>query len=98
MIICSYGLLFFLYFYNDIAFYKNVKGDDDLENNKNLCVDEEKELMNRPGEFKNYEIASPLLSLQSSAEKSKINIESNNKNNNTIENKYFKLSDDDNEK
>ena len=97
LIICSYGLLFFLYFYNDIVVYKNVKGDDDLENNKNLCVDEEKELMNRPGEFKNYDIASPLLSLEGSSEKPKINIEPNHKTKNTFENKYIKLSDDDND-
>ena len=65
LIIFSYGLLFFLNFYNHIAFC--VKGDDDLENKNNLCIDEEKELMNHSGEFKNYDIASPLLSLQSSA-------------------------------
>ena len=74
-----------------------MRGDDDLENNKNLCIDEEKELMNHPEEFKNYDIASPLLSLQSSAEKPKINIEPNNKTKNTFKNKYIKLSDDDNE-
>ena len=65
LIIFSYGLLFFLNFYNHIAFC--VRGDDDLENKNNLCIDEEKELMNHSGEFKNYDIASPLLSLQSSA-------------------------------
>ena len=72
-------------------------GDDDLENNKNICIDEEKELMNHPGEFKNYDIASPLLTLKSSAEKPKINIEPNNKTKNTFKNKYFKLSDNNNE-
>jgi len=97
LIICSYGLLFFLYFYNNITFCGNVMGDDDFENNKNLCIDEEKELMNHPGEFKNYDIASPLLTLKSSAEKPKINIEPNNKTKNTFKNKYIKLSDDDNE-
>ena len=97
MIIFGYGILFFLYFYNEIVFYKNVEGDDDFGNDNNLCIDEEKELLNRTGEFKNYDIASPLLSLQSSAEKPNINIELNNKMQKKLENKYFKLSDDDNE-
>ena len=97
LVIFLYSILFFAYFYNDIVFYKNINENDDFENNNNLCVDEENELINRPGEFKNYDIASPLLSLQSSAEKPNIIIEFDNKNQKDFQNKYFKLSDDENE-
>ena len=88
---CCLILSLIIFSYNHIAFC--VREDDDLENNKNLCIDEEKEIMNHPGEFKNFDIASPLLSLQSSAEKPKINIEPNNKTKNTFKNKYIKLSE-----
>ena len=84
-------------FYKGILFFKEINEDNNLENDNNKCIDEEKELLNNSGSFKKYETISPLLSQQSSAENKKYNEELDKKMEKAFDNIYFRLSDEDNE-
>ena len=97
VIIFIFSIVFFVHFYKDILFFKEINQDNSLENDNNKCIDEEKELLNNSGSFKKYEIISPLLSLQSSAENKKYNEELDKKMEKAFDNLYFRLSDEDNE-
>ena len=58
LMICTYCIIFFINFYKYIIlhFHKYEDFDSDLENN--IKKDEEKELINHPGKYKNEEIES----------------------------------------
>lgn len=98
VIICLYCIFFLVYFYKYILLhfhkYEGGKLDDAFDNNMNK--DDEKELINHPGVYKNEDlIESSLLTsnLQNKGGKVYSFNELENKNKKEIDNQYYKLSD-----
>lgn len=92
-IICLYCILFLIYFYKYIFIHFYKLGDDNIENNINK--DEEKELMNHPGIYKNEDIESSLLKskIKSLGEKSYPSTEIENIKETEVDNQYIRLPD-----